>query len=100
MPEKILKFLPEKKKSPREKIRKSARENFKLTEKYLKKVGEKNNFRLRKKPKKYQKPVSRALFIFSGKKKTLFARNAFVDRGSVLVTPKIMPKHFLNNKTS
>ena len=68
MPEKK-KIYPRKKKLTREKIGKSARENFKLPEKNFKKVGEKIISSREKNQKKCQKTFSRALFIFSGNKK-------------------------------
>ena len=55
--------------STREKISFCARENFRVPEKIFGKVGEKMIFHPRKNPKKCQKMASRALFIFSGKKK-------------------------------
>ena len=72
MPEKILKFLPEKKKSqPEKKYEKVHEKTSNCPRKKLKKVGEKKNSAREKNQKKCPKPFSRALFIFSGKKKTL-----------------------------
>ena len=67
MPEKILKFLPEK-------ITNHPEKKFEtVPEKNFQKWARKTISARKKKPKKYQKPFSRALFIFSGKKKTLLS---------------------------
>ena len=69
VPEKILKFLPEKKKShPEKKIEIVPEKTSDCPRKISKKVGEKKISAREKNPKKYQKTFSRALFIFSGKK--------------------------------
>ena len=70
VPEKILKFLPEKKKSqPEKKYEKVHEKTSNCPRKKLKKVGEKKNSAREKNQKKCPKPFSRALFIFSGEKK-------------------------------
>ena len=70
MPEKILKFLPEKKKSqPEKKYEKVPEKTLDCPREIQKKVGEKKNSSREKNQKQCQKPFSRALFIFSGKKK-------------------------------
>ena len=80
------KFLPVKKKliyaretlsSTREKISKSARENFWLPVKIFKRVPVKNNCYPWKKPKKTQKCVFTGTFDFHGEKKTLFHGDCF-----------------------
>ena len=57
--------------STREKKSFCARENVRVPEKICAKVGEKNKFPREKTSKNSEKMPSRALFIFSGKKKTL-----------------------------
>ena len=80
VPEKILKFLPEKKKSqPEKKYEKVHEKTSNCPRKKLKKVGEKKNSAREKNQKKCPKPFSRALFIFSGKKKTLFKSTVLHD---------------------
>ena len=72
MPEKNTKFLPEKKKNhPEKKFENVPEKTSKCPRIFFFKVGEKTISAREKNPKKYQKPFSRALFIFSGKKKTL-----------------------------
>ena len=72
MPEKILKFLPEKKTTqPEKKFANVPEKTSKCPRKNFQKCPRKTISAREKKPKKYQKPFSRALFIFSGKKKTL-----------------------------
>ena len=72
MPEKILTFLPEKKKiDPEKKIENVPEKTSICPRKILRKWARKTISAREKNQKKYQKPFSRALFIFSGKKKTL-----------------------------
>ena len=70
MPEKILTFLPEKKKiDPEKKIENVPEKTSNCPRKILRKWARKTISAREKNQKKYQKPFSRALFIFSGKKK-------------------------------
>ena len=70
IPEKILTFLPEKKKiNPEKKIENVPEKTSNCPRKILRKWARKTISAREKNQKKYQKPFSRALFIFSGKKK-------------------------------
>ena len=70
MPEKILNFLPEKKTNqPEKKFENLPEKTSKCPRKNFQKWARKTISAREKKQKKYQKPFSRALFIFSGKKK-------------------------------
>ena len=69
---KILDFCPRKKKNhPEKKYENVPEKTSDCPRKIKKKVGENKISAREKNQKKYQKPFSRALFIFSGKKKTL-----------------------------
>ena len=70
MPEKILNFLPEKKKiHPEKKFENVPERISNCPRKILTKWARKTISAREKNQKKYPKPFSRVLFIFSGKKK-------------------------------
>ena len=93
---KFLISLPWKKKPTREKILRSVREKFHPPVKNSKKVCVKAIFHPSKKSKKGQKKLSRALLIFTGKKKTLLFSTNFRHSQFVCAIPTIPLVCFAN----